>query len=220
MRFENQKKIQATKAYFQISTGIHDKYGKSLAITIIPKQTVDGKPRPDYDNYKCVLCSFNQASKIANKLFLAAELCLIGGSDEITSKFFEYKVGKTKIEFGIDEQKKQVILIFENGDSVEVIFDLDVAFVCCDLIKSRLNEFELEEDKSDSNNTGQQEEQPTEEDIENEVTKKIFEALTKTPYFNDDGVQAYLEEQRKKQPKKKSSEILKELADKFPDVKY
>jgi hypothetical protein len=187
---------------------VHEKYGKSLCLGIIPKKTENNKIMPNYDEVKAIFCSFNQASKIANKLFVSAYNTLMGDGELDSSLFFEYKVGKTTIEYGFDYTKKEVELTFSNGDSKSVIFDIDTCFVATDLIKSRLYELEVDEDS--------QETQAPQESSEDKERKRIFKAIcAESKFLNADAVQDMLERGRKQYPNKSDVDILKEIGRPF-----
>jgi len=208
MEFVNRKKIQAKGAYFQISKSIHEKYGSSLALGIVPKKTVNGKLMPNYDEVKTIFCSFNQASKIANKLFVAANEAVRGSDEILSDKFFEYQVGKTNIEFEIDIRQKEVLMTFANGDSKQIILDVDTAFVVSDLIKSRLIELDMEDEKEES-----KEIQPENLDsIKIKEYNRIKVLLEETGFFTSDGIQQMIELERKKNPKVDYLDVVKELA--------
>jgi hypothetical protein len=209
MEFLNRKKIQAKGAYFQVSTSVHEKYGKSLCLGIIPKKTENNKIMPNYDEVKAIFCSFNQASKIANKLFLAGYEALIEIDGLAIEKFYEYKVGKTTIEYSTDWAKKEVQMTFSNGDCASVIFDIDTCFVATDLIKSRLNDLEFDEDTTDN-------QLQAEENSEDKERKRLFHAIVKNSMFlNEDAVQDMLERGRKQFPEKSDVDILKEIGRPF-----
>lgn len=215
MEFLNSKKINGRGGYFQVAIAIHEKYPRAIAIGLIPKATKNGKYVPDYDKSKKLLCSFNQASRLANRITIFAYAALFNNIKTV-EKYSEMSIGKSEIVLYFVAEKNEIELeITNNDESVSVLFDIDTAMIASDLVKSRLFEIESDLEIDQSNQSNIKINTPILVRTEHEKFRLEKEKLLATGYFETNKIDEYISLEKKRYPSKSKLQIVMELQEQF-----